>query len=275
MPRLAVVGHVEWVDFIPVARMPRQGEVLHAEAGYIHDLRASLFSERRAGPWRRLHHVDRDGNLYPTHGLGPVAGYLRIGRGDRFDHLVSMSSPQRGLDLWRESHLDPGDPRWAERYTCGDLNTSLIKASSGRTVLVQHNVASPRPYDRLNLVAGTKGTYRDFPPGIYLDGQAGEEAYVGIERFRERFEHQWWTEYGNRARELGGHGGADFIMCWRLIQSMLTGTVPDLDVYDAATWSVVGPLSVDSVRLGSVPVAVPDFTRGRWSGARAVVGSVA
>lgn len=261
-----------------VLRMIRAGvlgEVLHAEAAYIHDLRESLFSDRRAGPWRRLHHLDRDGNLYPTHGLGPVAGYLGINRGDRFDYLVSMSSPQRGLDLWRASHLERSDPRWGETYVCGDLNTSLIKASSGRTVLVQHNVTSPRPYDRLNLVAGTKGTYRDFPPRIYVDGQAGGEEYAGIEGYREEFEHAWWKEHGRRAQELGGHGGADFIMAQRLIHSMLNGTVPDLDVYDAATWSVVGPLSADSVRLGSVPVAVPDFTKGRWSAARPVVGSVA
>lgn len=249
------------------------GEILHAEAAYIHDLRASLFSERRAGPWRRLHHTDRDGNLYPTHGLGPVAGYLGINRGDRFDHLVSMSSPHRGLELWRESHLERDDPRWAETYACGDVNTSLIKASSGRTVLVQHNVTSPRPYDRLNLVAGTKGTYRDFPPRIYLDGQEGEEEYLGIEGYRDRFEHPWWREYGRRAREIGGHGGMDFIMAQQLIRSMLKGTVPDMDVYDAATWSVVGPLSEDSVRLGSVPVAVPDFTRGGWRAARPVVGA--
>lgn len=245
------------------------GEVLHAEAAYIHDLRGSLFSRRT---WRRLHHVDRDGNLYPTHGLGPVAGYLGINRGDRFDHLVSMSSPHRGLELWRESHLDRSDPAWAESYVCGDLNTSLIKASSGRTVLVQHNVTSPRPYDRLNLVAGTKGTYKDFPPRIYLDGQDGEEEYVGLDGYRERFEHAWWKEYGRRAREIGGHGGMDFIMAQQLVYSMLQGTVPDMDVYDAATWSVIGPLSEDSVRLGSVPVAVPDFTRGRWSAVRPTVG---
>ncbi len=249
------------------------GEVLHAEAAYIHDLRRSLFADRRAGPWRRLQHIHRDGNLYPTHGLGPVAGYLGINRGDRFDYLVSMSSPQRGLELWRESNLERSDPTWTENYVCGDVNTSLIKASSGRTVLVQHNVTSPRPYDRLNLVAGTKGTYRDFPPRIYLDGQEGEEEYAGIEGYREQFEHVWWKEYGRRAKEIGGHGGMDFIMAQQLIRSMLKGTMPDMDVYDAATWSVVGPLSEDSVRLGSVPVAIPDFTRGHWGTARPTVGA--
>ena len=245
------------------------GEVLHAEAAYIHDLRGSLFSRRT---WRRSHHIGHDGNLYPTHGLGPVSGYLGINRGDRFDHLVSMSSPHRGLELWRESHLERNDPRWAENYGCGDVNTSLIKTSSGCTVLVQHNVTSPRPYDRLNVVVGTKGSYKDFPPRIYLDGQEGAEEYAAIDGYRERFEHVWWKEHGRRATEIGGHGGMDFIMAQRLIQSMLTGTAPDMDVYDAATWSVVGPLSEDSVRLGSAPVAIPDFTKGRWKAGRPAVG---
>ena len=116
---------------------------------------------------------ERNGNLYPTHGLGPVANYMGINRGDRFDYLVSMSTPQRGLDVYRSAHLEKGDPRWAERYITGDMNTSLIKTANGLTITLKHDVSNPRPYDRINTIAGTKGIFTDYPPRIYLDGQQG------------------------------------------------------------------------------------------------------
>lgn len=239
------------------------GELTHGACAYNHDLRSLLFSDEGEGLWRRFEHFNRNGNLYPTHGLGPVAHYMDIQRGDRFDYMVSMSSPAAGLYAWRKEHLKAGDPKLKETYKCGDLNVSLIHTAKGRVIQLEHNTSSPQPYDRINLIAGTKGIFRDYPPRVYLDGAKREE-FRGIEEYKKNFEHKYWTEVGEKARELAGHGGMDFVMAYRLVQCMQQGLPPDIDVYDAATWSAPGPLSEESVAKGSAPVKFPDFTRGRW-----------
>ena len=155
------------------------GEVLHAEAAYLHDLRKILFETKDEGLWRRAWHTRSNSNLYPTHGLGPVSWYLDVHAGDRFDYIVAMASPERGLTLNREETLkdNKADPRWRERYITGDLNTSIIKTAKGRTVMMQHDVSNPRPYSRRNRVMGTKGTFEDYPPRIYVEGQEGGEKF--------------------------------------------------------------------------------------------------
>lgn len=240
------------------------GEILHCEAAYLHDLREILFEARDEGLWRRAWHTRMDANLYPTHGLGPVAWYLDIHAGDRFDYLVSMSSPEAGLTKHRAEHVAKDDPRWAERYVTGDMNTSLIKTARGKTILLQHDVSNPRPYSRLNGVQGTKGVFADYPARIYVDGQPGGERFGPIDRFKAEFEHPLWRDIGELARKKGGHGGMDFVMCWRLVQCMREGLAPDFDVYDAAAWSAPLPLSQMSVAKGSAPMKFPDFTRGAW-----------
>ena len=240
------------------------GDLLYGEAAYLHDLRDELFSDKGEGLWRRTAHTERDGNLYPTHGLGPVANYMGINRGDRFDYLVSMSTPARGLAAYREQHIPRDSPKWRERYVNGDLCTSLIKTANGLTINLQHDTSNPHPYDRLNTIAGVKGVFKDYPPGIYLDGQTGGEKYGSIEGFKEKYEHPLWKKQGEIARKIGGHGGMDFIMLYRLLQCMREGLPPDMDVYDAAAWSAPGPLSTASIAAGSAPMRFPDFTRGRW-----------
>jgi len=247
-----------------MARAGLFGDLLHGEAAYLHDLRDELFSNEGEGLWRRWFHTQLNANLYPTHGLGPVANYMGINRGDRFDYLVSMSTPAKGLAAYREEHVARDDPKWKERYICGDLNTSLIKTTNGLTVNLQHDVSNPHPYSRLNSIAGTKGIFKDYPPRIYFDGQMGEQDYGGIEQYKEKYEHPLWKRQGEIARKLGGHGGMDFIMVYRLLECARKGLPPDLDVYDAATWSAPGPLSEMSVAQGSAPVKFPDFTRGKW-----------
>jgi hypothetical protein len=239
------------------------GDLLYGEGAYIHDLRQELFSNEGEGLWRRTAHTQRNGNLYPTHGLGPVANYMGIQRGDRFDYIVSMSTPQRGLDEYRKAHMPSSDPRWAERYITGDMNTSLIKTAKGLTITLKHDTSNPHPYDRNNVVGGTKGVFADYPPRIYFDGQPGAEAWSGIDSWKEH-QHPLWRQEGEIAKKLGGHGGMDYIMLYRLIQCMRDGLSPDLDVYDAAAWSAPGPLSRLSVANGSGPEKFPDFTRGRW-----------
>jgi predicted dehydrogenase len=246
-----------------MVRAGRLGDLLYGEGAYLHDLREELFSKQGEGLWRRTVHTERNGNLYPTHGLGPVANYMGINRGDRFDYLVSMSTPQRGLDAYRNAHLEKGDPRWAEHYVTGDMNTSLIKTANGLTITLKHDVSNPRPYDRINTIAGTKGIFTDYPPRIYLDGQKGKEEWASLDAYKEH-EHPLWRQEGDTARKAGGHGGMDFIMLYRLLECQRKGLVPDMDVYDAAAWSSVAPLSLASLQSGSGPAKFPDFTRGRW-----------
>lgn len=239
------------------------GDVLYGEGAYLHDLREELFSNKGEGLWRRDFHTRWNGNLYPTHGLGPVANYMGIQRGDRFDYIVSMSSPQRGLDEYRKAHLAASDPRLAEKYINGDMSTSLIKTARGLTITLKHDTSNPHPYDRINAVAGTKGVFYDYPPRIYFDGQAGGEEWGSLDKYTE-YQHPLWAKEGEIAKKLGGHGGMDYIMLYRLLQCFREGLAPDMDVYDAATWSAPGPLSRESLAQGSAPQKFPDFTRGKW-----------
>lgn len=241
------------------------GALLHAECAYDHDLRGIVFQNVSEGLWRRAEHIGRNGNLYPTHGLGPVAFYLGIHKGDRFDHIVSMSSPEAGLTEYRKAKVPAGDPKWQEKYDCGDVNTSLLKTALGRTIVLQHNVSNPRPYDRINLIAGTKGIFRDYPPRIFFDGQK-DEKWGSLKHWKARYEDPLWTQL-KKAASKGGHGGMDYVMNWRLVDCVRRGLVPDMNVYDAAAWSAPGPLSEMSVAAGSAPVKFPDFMRGRWRAA--------
>jgi hypothetical protein len=248
------------------------GNLLHGEGAYLHDLRKILFANASEGLWRRKPHTRLNGNLYPTHGLGPVANYMSINRGDRFDYMVSMSTPERGLSEYREKNIPKDDPKWKETYVCGDLNTSLIKTANGLTITLSHDVVNGRPYSRVNAITGTKGLFRDYPPRIFLDG-APKEEYTTLDPYKEQWTHKLWREQGELARKLGSHGGMDFVMVYRFIECMRKGLAPDIDVYDAAAWSAPGPLSIESVAKGSVPVKFPDFTRGKWKEKRVNIPS--
>ncbi len=146
-----------------MARLGLFGELLHAECGYLHDLRAIKFEDAHEGLWRRWHATQRNANLYPTHGLGPVANVMDINRGDQFAYLVSMSSPSRGLQEWAREHVPEGDPKRAERYVCGDVNNSLVKTANGRTIIVSFDTNLPRPYSRIHKVQGTRGLFHGYP----------------------------------------------------------------------------------------------------------------
>jgi predicted dehydrogenase len=244
------------------------GDLTHGAAAYDHDLRGVLFSKEGEGLWRRNEHWTRNGNLYPTHGLGPVARYMDINRGDRFEYLVSMSSAPLSLKQYAAAKLPPDDPRRKETYACGDQNTSLIHTAQGRIITLEHNTSSPEPYDRINAIAGTKGIFRDYPPRIFVDGQPKEE-FTSLDAYKEKYEDPYWKRIGDLARKSGGHGGMDFIQAYRLVECVQKGLVPDIDVYDGAAWSAPGPLSEASVKQGSAPQQFPDFTRGRWKAKRA------
>jgi hypothetical protein len=240
------------------------GELLHAEAGYLHDLRALKFSTEGEGLWRIAHSIKRNGNLYPTHGLGPVAQCMNINRGDKFDYLVSMSSNSRGLNLFAAKKFGPDSPEAKRKYALGDVNTSLIRTVKGRTIILKHDCDTPRPYSRDVLVQGTNGIVRKYPEEkIHIEGRSEPHSWESLEDYAAEYEHPLWKAHAEKG-EGRGHGGMDYIEDYRLIEALRTGTHPDMNVYDAAAWSVVSELSERSVANKSRRVDFPDFTRGKW-----------
>ncbi|MEE4256004.1 MAG: Gfo/Idh/MocA family oxidoreductase [Bacteroidales bacterium] len=244
------------------------GEIMHAECAYIHDLRWLKFAQENGyqDMWRLKWSKDHTGNLYPTHGLGPVAQILGINRGDKFDYLSSMSTKQAGMSLYAENKFGKGSPEAMEEYLLGDMSTTLIKTNRGKTIMVQHDTTSPRPYSRIHLISGTRGIAQKWPDRrIALEPDAHH--WLETEKYDEllhEYEHPLAKKVGEKAREVGGHGGMDFIMDWRLIQCLREGLPLDQDVYDAAAWSSIVELSEISTRDKSNSVKVPDFTRGVW-----------
>ncbi|MFC1730145.1 Gfo/Idh/MocA family protein [candidate division KSB1 bacterium] len=249
--------------FLNMVRKGMFGELVHSECGYLHDLRAIKFENRNEGLWRRAHSVTRNGNIYPTHGLGPTAQWMDINRGDQFDYLVSVSSVSKGLQLYTQEHFEPDDPRRNESYALGDVNVTLIRTKEGRTITLYHDCNLPRPYSRINLIQGTRGIAQGYPDRIYIEGRSPSHQWEPLEDYREEFEHPLWSSQGERARGAG-HGGMDYIEDYRLIQALRTGTEPDMDVYDAAAISAVCELSERSVANRGRSMDFPDFTRGMW-----------
>jgi hypothetical protein len=249
-----------------VFNMVRQGvfgEILHAEGGYLHDLRAIKFERANEGLWRRAWSMKLDGNLYPTHGLGPIANCLDINRGDRFDYLVSMSGPSRGLQDWAMEHFPSDAPERRETYVLGDVNTSLIRTARGRTIVLQHNTNLPRPYSRIHVVEGTKGLFQGYPNRVYVERRSREHQWDDWQEWRSQYDHPLWLDLEAQAAGAG-HGGMDYLEDYRLIRCLREGLPTDMNVYDAAALSAIVELSVQSNALRSRPVDVPDFTRGRW-----------
>ncbi len=242
------------------------GELLHGEAAYIHELRWQMVDmEEGTGSWRTDWHTRRNANLYPTHGLGPIAQYMNINRGDRFDYLSSMSSPALGRQLYAKREFPADHIRNKAKYICGDMNTSLIKTARGRTIMVQHDTTTPRPYTRHNLIQGTNGVYGQYPDRFALESE-GEfhEWQHDMSGLQARYDHELWKRTKEGAEALGGHGGMDFVMLWRTIYCLRNSLPLDQNVYDAAAWSGVIPLSEASNADRGNSKDFPDFTRGVW-----------
>ncbi|MEM6343934.1 MAG: Gfo/Idh/MocA family oxidoreductase [Bacteroidota bacterium] len=260
--------------YLNMCRLGVIGEILHGEASYIHELRGQMAHEERGtGSWRTPHYAHRNGNLYPTHGLGPVAQYMNLGRGDdNFQSLVSFSTPALGRKAYAEKNY-PADHKWNQlEYKGGDLNTSIIKTALGRTIMVQWDETSPRPYSRLNLVQGTKGTLAGFPTRVAIEGgieglSKDHHSWIQgeqLEQLYEMYDHPLYTRLSNTTRE-SGHGGMDGMMAYRIYECLREGLPLDQNVYEGCFWSAVSPLSERSVEQGGAPQAFPDFTRGAWA----------
>ena len=269
--------------FLHMVRLGLIGDLLHGEAAYIHDLR-----ERTMGgtpgdiSWRAFHYADRNGNLYPTHGLAPVAQYMNIARGeDTFDRIVSLSSPSLGHRSFVEKTLHSQNKWNRTDFLCGDINTSIIQTKLGRTILVQWDESSPRPYDRKNLIQGTEGTLADFPLRVIGNFASSAKTsstpdtadaethawYTGpaaLEDLRSRFEHPLYRRLAEPIKLLTPRAAMDYLMLYRIVECLHQGLPTDQNVYEAALWSAVGPLSEKSVHEGGAPQLFPDFTRGDW-----------
>ena len=250
-----------------MARQGLLGEIVHVEGAYIHDLRDLNFSKTGyEGMWRLKQNASRNGNLYPTHGLGPIAQCLNINRGDNMAHLVSMSTNDFMMNAMAKEKAasDPFYNEFVNRPYRGNMNTTLVRTIKGKTIMVQHDVTSPRPYSRIHLISGTKGVASKWP--------GPERIAFGHEWIKKEELDDLYKKYsppvvnhiGNIAKDVGGHGGMDFIMDWRLVDCLRNGLPLDQDVYDAALWSAIAPLSERSVAKKSTTVDIPDFTRGAW-----------
>ncbi|MCO5236595.1 MAG: Gfo/Idh/MocA family oxidoreductase [Chitinophagaceae bacterium] len=251
-----------------MARQGLFGELIHAEGAYIHDLLASNFSKTGYSEmWRLRQNASRNGNLYPTHGLGPIAQCLNINRGDKMNYMVSMASNDFMMgETAKEKAAE--DPAFYGEFTGkpyrGNMNTSVIRTSKGRTIMLQHDVTSPRPYSRIHLISGTKGVAQKYPEPAKI---AFGHEWIKEEELKELYEKytpEIVRHVGEIAKKVGGHGGMDFMMDWRLIDCLRNGLPLDQDVYDGVLWSVIGPLSEKSVAKNSRPVDIPDFSRGNW-----------
>ncbi len=249
-----------------LARNGVLGELVHGDCGYIHELRAGLTDGTYYKDYAFEHFKRHSGNSYPTHGLGPIAQYMGINRGDRFERVVSMESNEFGLSSFVREKFGAADPRASYPYKTGDMNTSVIRTAKGRTIMVQYGRYSPRPYDRINLISGTQGTLRSYPLRVALSPKWHEWLKDDeLAELKAKYVHPLWRDIGEIARKNGGHGGMDYIMEYRLTQCLIKGQPLDQDVYDGAAWSSLVELTERSVMKGGSAVEIPDFTRGNWS----------
>ena len=247
------------------------GDLMYGEAAYVHDLSGQALSKEGDVEWWRLDwNAQHKGNQYPTHGLGPICQYMNINRGDQFKYLVSLESDQRNFEAYAKAKYGPDHWKSQLKVAMGDMNTTLVKTERGRSIRIEHDVSSPRPYTRVNTITGTRGILTDYPYRVAFEDKPGDgatHAYFDEKRAEEvkkRYMHPIWKHAGPVAATVGGHGGMDFIMDLRWAYCLQNGLPLDTDVYDLATWCSVCELSEQSVRRGSQPIACVDFTRGAW-----------
>jgi hypothetical protein len=250
-----------------MARQGFFGEIVHCEGAYIHNLLGLNFSKTDYWKmWRLRENASRSGNLYPTHGLGPVCQVMGINRGDKMDFLVSVMSKDFLMNETAKklAAADEFYKEFVDNPYRGDMTTSTIRTNKGRTIMVQHDVTSPNVYSRIHKISGTKAAALKYPepPKISIeDNWVSAEEYKAIE---EKYTPVIVKRIGEMAKQVGGHGGMDFLMDWRTIDCLRNGLPLDQDVYDAALWSAIGPLSEWSVANRSNSIDVPDFTGGSW-----------
>ena len=269
-------------DVMAVLNMVRQGlfgEMIHLQGGYQHDLREVKFNDGvkpygggcemgeqgwTEAKWRTAHSMHRNGDLYPTHGIGPIANYININRGNRFSNLCSFSSKARGLHNHVVKTCGENHPNAKINFKLGDVVTTSISCANGETILLQHDTNLPRPYSLGFRVQGTAGIWMDINKGMYIEGKSPKpHQWDDAKAWLEKYDHPLWVRWSKESAG-SGHGGMDFYVIHAFIESAKRNTATPLDVYDAAAWSAITPLSEQSVALGNETVEFPDFTSGQW-----------
>jgi predicted dehydrogenase len=268
-------------DVMAILNMVRQGvlgEMVHLQGGYQHDLRGVKFNDGKTpydsgaefgekgyseARWRTNHSVYRNGDLYPTHGIGPLANLININRGNRMVALCSFGSKSRGLHQYVVSKGGAQHTNAQVDFKLSDVVTTQIRCAGGETILLQHDTNLPRPYSLGFRVQGTKGIWMDVNKSIYVEGQSKPHQWEDAKTWLEKYDHPLWKKYGTDAQGAG-HGGMDFFVLHAFIESVKRQLPTPQDVYDAAAWSAITPLSELSIEKGNETVAFPDFTSGQW-----------
>lgn len=269
-------------DVMAVLNMVRQGlfgEMVHLQGGYQHDLREVKFNDGvnpyghgvefgekgfSEARWRTGHSVHRNGDLYPTHGIGPIAHYINVNRGNRFVSLSSFSSKARGLHDYVVKKGGADHPNAKVNFKLGDVVTTQIACANGETILLQHDTNLPRPYSLGFRVQGTEGIWMDLNRGIYIEGKSAKpHQWDDQKTWLDKYDHPLWARWSKEAQG-SGHGGMDFYVIHSFIESAKRKLPTQMDVYDAAAWSAITPLSEQSIELGYETVEFPDFTGGQW-----------
>ena len=269
-------------DVLATLNMVRQGmfgTLNHVQCGYQHDLREVKFNDGKQAygggvefgekgfseaKWRTQHSVDRNGDLYPTHGLGPVAEMLNINRGNQFAYLTSMATPALGLHNYIVEKGGADHPNAKVNFKCGDIVQTMIKCVNGETILITHDTNSPRPYSLGFRVQGTKGLWMEDNKSIYIEGVSTKaHRWDDAKPYLDKYDHPLWKKYEHLA-EGAGHGGMDFFVINTFIECIKQKTEFPLDVYDLATWYAITPLSEKSIADGGKLMNIPDFTKGKW-----------
>ncbi|MBK8088843.1 MAG: Gfo/Idh/MocA family oxidoreductase [Chitinophagaceae bacterium] len=270
-------------DVLAVLNMVRQGlfgEIIHLQAGYQHDLRGVKFNNGvdpydsgaefgekgfSEAKWRTNHSIHRNGDLYPTHGIGPVATMIDINKGNRFLSLNSFATKSRGLHEYIVKKGGKDHPNANVKFKLGDIVTTQIKCANGETILLQHDTNLPRPYSLGYRVQGTKGLWMQLNHSVYVEDSSPKHQWEDEKKWMEKYDHPLWKKWGSSDIEnAAGHGGIDFFVLHGFIESIKRRVAPQMDVYDAAAWSAITPLSEMSIELGNETIDFPDFTNGQW-----------
>ncbi|MCF7805449.1 MAG: twin-arginine translocation signal domain-containing protein [Candidatus Marinimicrobia bacterium] len=266
MPCMMLENHCYDRDSMAILNMVRKGlfgELIHCQCGYQHDVRYVKFGPTGELRWRGHHSVKRNGDLYPTHGVGPIANCLDIDRGNRFLTMTSTATKSRGIKDYIARKFSPDHPNANREYALGDIVTSVIKCANGETIVINHDTNLPRPYSNMYRVQGTRGLWMEDNMSIYLEGISPEETWEPFEPYMKKYEHPLWKKFLSEDIKAG-HGGADYLKTRAFVECVKRQIPTPIDVYDTASWIVISPLSEHSIARGSEPVEFPDFTKGKW-----------
>ncbi len=270
-------------DVMAVLRMVRAGlfgEMMHLQGGYQHDLRGVKFNSGKPDEpydsgaefgekgwsearWRTAHSVNRNGELYPSHGIGPCAMFANIHRGNRFTHINAFATKARGLKEYVAQKGGKDHPNTSVKFALGDVVTTTLACENGETIILQHDTSLPRPYSLGFRVQGTKGLWMDVNKSVYIEGRSAAHKWEDAKSYLDQYDHPLWKKYANQA-EGAGHGGMDFFVVHAFVEALKRNAPMPIDVYDAVAWSAITPLSEQSIAEGFKTLPFPDFTGGVW-----------